>query len=120
MDAFRVLLTVTSAEQAPLRDNVAVWVCKDFAWSLLAPERFASRFVTEPSTLIDDAPLDSSFRSLLERLLAVKLTAPFTSTSVREALETIIVMPLVGLRFSLESICRILPVTLVVMSGRRF
>src|SRR6478672_3876718 len=110
MDAFRVSVTVTSAKEAPFSDTFAFWVCRDFASSLLAPEKSASKFVTEPATLIDDAPLDSSFRSGPERLPAAKLTAPFNFTSVREALETLIVMPLVGLRFSFESIRRVLPV----------
>lgn len=120
MEALRVSVTVTSAQEAPFSDTLAVWVLRDVPLSLVAPERFASKFVTEPPTVMDDAPLDSSLRLSPERLLAVTLTAPFNCTSVREALETIILIPLLGLRFSVQSICREPSLILVVMRGRRF
>src|SRR6185436_7264148 len=72
MDAFSVPVTLTSACEAPTSDTVAVSVCRDLALSLHAPAKFASRFATDPSALIDDAPLDSSFNSGPESLPAVK------------------------------------------------
>src|SRR6266536_5615757 len=86
MEASRVSLTATSAKAAPLSDTVAVCAWRDAALSLLAPDRLTSKFVTEPSTSMEEAPLDSSFRLWPEILLLVKLMAPFNLTSAREAL----------------------------------
>src|ERR1035441_4122841 len=74
----------------------------------------------EPSTLMSHAPLDSIFRSRPETWLALKLLPPLNCISAREVLKRLMVMLLVGARSSLEPICRVLPLTAVLMSGRRF